>query len=838
MATECTPLTNADDVTPVSGSGYISLSKHETDHTPPCLKPRCCVYAALLSLVLMAIIVGTSYYVGRSQGNSTVIQPASVVSTLLQLRWPLQNEADEGITATSIIQRTVVINATGDDLMSAVEGGYKSLKAKEDLEKNFPTIDGGTPSYRHQQVMKSGPESIGIARNGYVENIATEKLRLLLNVTKDQDVMILAGNVTVFNNSECTSPEPVICPVQSRYRTVEGICNNVLDPLKGAAMMPFHRVLPADYSDGVWKPRKATDGSELPSAKQVSEGVHRPSYEEDHDFTVMLAVWGQFMDHDITATALSRGRNGSAISCCGSVGKNITHPECFPVIVHEDDKKCGKCMEFVRSSPASTCSFGPREQLNQASSYLDGSSVYGNTRKLQNDLRSWTGGRMKVFVTEHGKQLLPPNKDPLDGCNEESEMKKGRYCFLSGDARSNENMHLTTLHLIMVRQHNMIAGRLSSLNPHWDDEHIFQETRHIVTAQIQHITYNEFLPVLLGDSLMKRLDLYSRQTGHWNGYNSAVDPTISNNFATAAFRFAHTLIPSMMKFLRDDNSDPEFVEMRKMLFNPYRLYTCGGVDSVIRGAMNTSAGKSDAFFTPEVTRHLFEKNHGSKRTRGQCGLDLVALNIQRGRDHGLPAYPRWRETCGFPRPRSFSDLEGQVETATLQRISKLYKSIDDLDLYTGLLSEKPLEGSILGPTITCLLADQFLRVKSGDRYWYETDEKPQAFNEDQLSEIRKTTFAAIICDNSDEIESVQMHVMQSARKVGNGRVGCDSLIKTSLDPWKEEFDVAVPKAALQDPTATPQDSTATPQDTTTTAQDSATAAAEVTTGNNINNTGS
>lgn len=58
---------------------------------------------------------------------------------------------------------------------------------------------------------------------------------------------------------------------------------------------------------GVWKPRIATDGSELPSAKQVSEDVHRPSYAEDYDFTVMLAVWGQFMDHDITATALSRG---------------------------------------------------------------------------------------------------------------------------------------------------------------------------------------------------------------------------------------------------------------------------------------------------------------------------------------------------------------------------------------------------------------------------------------------------------------------------------------------------------------------------------------------------
>lgn len=95
--------------------------------------------------------------------------------------------------------------------------------------------------------------------------------------------------------------------------------------------------------------------------------------------------------------------------------------------------------------------------------------------------------------------------------------------------------------------------------------------------------------------------------------------------------------------------------------------------------------------------------------------------------------------------------------------------------------------------------------------------------------------AAIICNNSDEIESVQLHVMHSARKVGNTRVGCDSLIKTSLDPWKEEFDTAAP----QDPTTTTQDPTTTPQvDPTTTAQESTTAAAEVTTSNNNNNNGS
>lgn len=70
---------------------------------------------------------------------------------------------------------------------------------------------------------------------------------------------------------------------------------------------------------GVWKPRRSTDGSELPSAKQISEYIHRPSYEEDQDFTVMLAVWGQFMDHDITATALSRGK----IPKISNVRKNL-----------------------------------------------------------------------------------------------------------------------------------------------------------------------------------------------------------------------------------------------------------------------------------------------------------------------------------------------------------------------------------------------------------------------------------------------------------------------------------------------------------------------------------
>lgn len=70
--------------------------------------------------------------------------------------------------------------------------------------------------------------------------------------------------------------------------------------------------------------------------------------------------------------------------------------------------------------------------------------------------------------------------------------------FSLGDARANENLHLTSMHLIWVRQHNFLAKMISRLNPHWNDERTFQESRKILAAQMQHITFNEFLPIILG----------------------------------------------------------------------------------------------------------------------------------------------------------------------------------------------------------------------------------------------------------------------------------------------------------------------------------------------------
>lgn len=155
--------------------------------------------------------------------------------------------------------------------------------------------------------------------------------------------------------------------------------------------------------------------------------VHRPIYKNDPKFTVMLAVWGQFLDHDITATA-----SNIPVSCCSS---GITHPECYPVFIDKEDpfyRYNITCMEFLRSAPAKTCCFGPREQMNQVSSFIDASVVYGSEEKIVNQLRTFQNGSLKMLLTEDGKELLPISTDMEDGCNRDDERKKGHYCFIAG----------------------------------------------------------------------------------------------------------------------------------------------------------------------------------------------------------------------------------------------------------------------------------------------------------------------------------------------------------------------------------------------------------------------
>lgn len=666
--------------------------------------------------------------------------------------------------------------------------GQQLLGERDIFEETVhsPMVD--SPSFRHQKSIGTTREARSVAKRGFVEVSATELIAKDFagrNGTKKNRWSIGRGNKLTFGE---VKPDSMCKDVNPLYRTANGTCNNMWKPEEyGVAMRPFRRHLNPNYEDGIGSPRKCVNGQELPTAREVSLGVHRPSYQTDPHFTVMLAVWGQFLDHDITATAAVQGQDGQPIECCG-LNDTEKHPDCYPVALSSGDPYFDKynmtCMNFVRSAAAATGHLGPRQQLNQATSFIDGSVVYGASDDKINLLRSQTDGLLRMFNTPDNRTLLPVSTDPKDGCNQLAQNLKGRYCFESGDERANENLHLTSMHLIWARQHNHLAQRLQTVNPHWDDEKLFQEGRKILGAQMQQIHYNEFLPVLLGTNYSQETGISSDLDTDEDTYDPEVNPNIANGFASAAFRFAHTLLPGLFK-LTGNKSDSAGMELHKLLFNPYSLWENKGVDDALGSAINTQLGKSDPFFTTELTEKLFQSRVQEKKPK--AGLDLVSLNIQRGRDHGLPTYPEWRIHCGFPAITEWEDMRGVVDDGSLQRMREIYTEPADVDVYTGGLSEPPEGDAILGPLLQCLITDQFVRMKKGDSFWYERTKGVQRFTGAQLKQIRGTTLASVLCRNSDDVSQSPKYVMRTIEET-NPQVLCSDLDTFSVEPWREAAD--------------------------------------------------
>ncbi|XP_049692491.2 chorion peroxidase [Helicoverpa armigera] len=712
--------------------------------------------------------------------NGTPLEMPPDLQPLLDKEWPLKEKPVAAWAATHPSKAAI------DSALLKGKAALQEL-AKVELLRRPLAMD--TPANRAQRAAATGADVKPLADAGYAAEIAT---KALINGTDISQRPGGSGQGPKLNGS---FSEPQYCmenppPCQpSKYRTLDGTCNNLENAYRwGVSKTPFRRVLPADYGDGISSPRTGVDGAPLPSARDVSVTVHRPSYAHDSVFTVMLAVWGQFVDHDITATALSKGQNGTALSCCDP--SQTPHPECFPVRLDVEDPFYEDynitCMEFVRSAPAPTCHFGPREQLNQATAFIDASTVYGFGEVRSASLRSFVGGQLRMLKIG-STELLPPSTDPNDSCNTAEMNAKGRYCFESGDDRANENLHLTTMHLLWARQHNRLAAMLRKLNPAWDDDTVFHEARRIVGAQMQHITYSEFLPCILGADVMWALNLTIQDEGYADVYDPTVDPSIANHFASSVFRFAHTLLPGLIHNTDKSTGTIQYTQLHQMLFNPFTLYTKKGPKEAVTSAMNTLVHTVDPHVTTELSNHLFEKpivansSTANATKPGPCGLDLVSLNIQRGRDHGLPPYPEWREHCGLSRPKNFSDLNDIFDASSLGRICKIYNSVDDIDLYTGALAEDP-KGRLLGPTLTCLIADQFMRIKVGDRFWYESSDETVAFTMEQLTEIRKTTLAGVICANEDLLDQAQPRVMEAVGPI-NPLVDCKELPQPSLKPW-------------------------------------------------------
>ncbi|KAK3109104.1 hypothetical protein FSP39_023110, partial [Pinctada imbricata] len=271
----------------------------------------------------------------------------------------------------------------------------------------------------------------------------------------------------------------------------------------------------------------------------------------------------------------------------------------------------------------------------------------------------------------------------------------------SGDGRVNVIPNLSALHILFIREHNRIVDKLSKLNPLWNDERLYQEGRKIVAAYMQHFTYDEYLPRVLNGAYMSRYKLHVYPGARNRDYNQERNPGIFNVFAVAAFRFGHSQISDHQSLANEDGSINEH-----------------GPDMHV-------SGTKPSIFDKGVRDLLFLDKHGHS-------LDLPALNIQRGRDHGIPSYTEWRKRLGLSEVRTFNPKDPfglkhhTVEAAQL--LEKAYAGrVKDIDLYAGAMSETHLPGADVGPVFSKLIAMQFRQLKIGDRFWYENGQKRIGF---------------------------------------------------------------------------------------------------------------
>jgi len=392
---------------------------------------------------------------------------------------------------------------------------------------------------------------------------------------------------------------------------------------------------------------------------------------------------------------------------------------------------------------------------------------------------------VRPFINSGGMPILPPDEETF--CR--SPNPEEAPCFLAGDVRVNENQALMAMHLLWVREHNRIAKYLHILNPYWGDERLFQEARKIVAAEIQHITYNEWLAVLFSKELRDNAGLSLVPDGQFfTGYDSTVNPEMINSFSTAAFRFGHSLIRNAFalfdrRFSRQGFGEPTDIPTRDF-FNAERFFRPGNnaYGGILLGLIRQLSQQIDPNFVEAVREQLIIEGPTFDGIVG----DLPAINIQRGRDHGLPGYVKFREACGGRPANNFYDLSDTITLRQRNRLQDVYSSVHDIDLFAGAMSEFPAEGSALGFTFTCILTQQFRDLRSGDRYWYER-EAETAFTAAQLTELRKCSLARVMCDNTDGVSRIQRQAFldNTDANGANPTVDCEDVPFVNLNVFKE-----------------------------------------------------
>jgi hypothetical protein len=626
--------------------------------------------------------------------------------------------------------------------------------------------------------------------------------------------LLLAGGVVLNIGSASaavgTDSPSVLAILETQ--SLDGSGNNRAHPDWGRANTPYTRVAPARYADG----RSAQVGG--PNARAVSNRIFNDVNQNlfsERGVTQWGFAWGQFLDHTFGLRAAPGVGNSP------DPGQNIPFNRADPLEAF--DNTLG-AIPFTRSEPTpGTGVNNPRQQTNTIGSYIDASAVYsdGNTR-----LEWMREGPVNGSLADNGPRLLLPGgylprRDARGNAATAPAMDiDGRLrvqpnrAMVAGDVRANENIALTATQTLFAREHNRIVNSLPS-NLNVNDK--FQIARRIVIAEQQYITYNEFLP-----SLGVRLPSY-------RGYNPNLNANLTNEFATVGYR-AHSQIHGELEVetqaarysaatlaaleaqgvevVPEGEDIALVVPLNVAFFNP-DLVTQLQLGPVLQGLGLEAQYKNEEMIDNQLRSVLFQVPvSGNPECLDGPALpecfngvvDLGAIDVQRGRDHGMPTYNQLRAAHGLAAKTSFRAITGEAteafpadplltrgneindpnsldflqlfdingnpialgtpeadadavrgvrRTTTAARLRAVYGSVDNLDAFTGMVAEAHVPGADFGELQLAIWTRQFQALRDGDRFFYQSPDAGLDFLRANFGVDHRRTLAQVIAANTD-----------------------------------------------------------------------------------------
>lgn len=494
------------------------------------------------------------------------------------------------------------------------------------------------------------------------------------------------------------------------FRPVSGYCTSPTNPTWGQANSPHFSYIPGRSSS-------IPTGQSLKSPREISNILCAQSSNtrNSHRLNQLFTFFGQFLDHNLALTPENP-------------------KDTLDIQVPASDPRLNTAkLPFKRSVRTTKGVASGQRPLNSLTSAVDLVAVYGadparNAALLELDAKRLPTGKLKV--SHDG--LMPHNTVGMSNTPD-----TGKHYFLAGDKRCNEHPVLTAMHTIFMREHNRLVDVLKERIPSLSGKMRYEFARKLNVAQFQKIVFEEFYPAIIGSKLAP-----------YRGFQRKVNPTVSDIFAGAAFRIGHTLVG--MDIPRRGASMEQLAPIQKedMFFKHASKFSSAQVDNLVRGVANSFAQEVDLKVVDLLRNFLFSN------VKTMEGFDLVALNLQRGRDHALPKFNEIRALFGIAKAKSFSGISKNAET--VRNLAQAYDdNVDDVEAFVGLIGEDHMAGSGVGRTMAAVWRAEFTRLRDGDQFFYLNSQKFPALLRSEmeaewrsLMKGRASTFRDVIVRNS------------------------------------------------------------------------------------------